>query len=86
MAVRTQSVRFSKRESPGSVNSGRGWTVRSASAWLRAHDFKAAKPDITENQLRFRQFEPGSCKRDSFRTLTENLPRGVQLLSCDTAD
>ncbi len=86
MAIRTQSVRFSKRESPRSINGGRGWSARSAGAWLRAHDFKVTKSDSTENQHRFRQFEPSSCKVDSFRTITENLPRGIQLVSCDTAD
>ncbi|MEE8146717.1 MAG: hypothetical protein V3T24_03875 [Longimicrobiales bacterium] len=86
MAVRTQSARFSTNESPASINRGRGWSVSSAGAWLRAHDFRVPRVDRTENQLRFRQFTPTACKRDSFRTLTEDLPRGVQLVTCDTVE
>lgn len=83
MAVKTQSARFSTNESPSSVNGGRGWTAAAARAWLRAHDFNAPSPDRTTNQLRFRQFDPDRCLRDSFSTITEELPRGVQLLVCD---
>ena len=60
--------------------------MSSAGAWLRAHDFRVPRVDRTENQLRFRQFTPTACKRDSFRTLTEDLPRGVQLVTCDTVE
>lgn len=80
MAV--QSARFSLRESPASVNSGRGWTEPAARDWLRAHDFIAPKADRTANQLRFRQFPPGECREDSFSTLTSDLPVGVQLVDC----
>ncbi len=80
MAV--QSVRFSTERSPRSVNRGRGWTVRAAQAWLRAHDFRAPAVDRAATQLRFRQFPPGECAVDSFSTLTENFPRGISAVDC----
>lgn len=83
MAQAVQSVRFSQTESPSSVNGGRGWTPRAAQAWLRAHNFKTVKKDSTSGQHRYRQFEPSLCIEGSYKTLTENLPRGIQLVSCD---
>ncbi len=77
-----QSVAFLKNKSPRSVNGGRGWTVGAAQSWLRAHGFRTAKKDTTENQHRFRQFPPSECRTDSFRTLTEDVPKGVQLIDC----
>ncbi len=81
-----QSARFSIRQSPSSVNNGRGWTEETARRWLRAHDLRAPKADRTTNQLRFRQFPPGECRRDSFSTLSEDLPQGVQLLDCERGE
>jgi len=81
--VAVQSVAFSRNTSPGSVNSGRGWTSEEARAWLRRNGFLAPKEDVTRNQLRFRQFAPGLCDPDSFSTLTEDVPAGVQLIDCD---
>ena len=81
MAV--QSVAFSKNESPSSVNAGRGWSPSAAQTWLRAHGYRTGKGDSTENQHRFRQFEPSECRKDSYATLSENVPRGIQLITCD---
>ena len=79
-----QSVRFSLLESPLTVNRGRGWTEQSARSWLRMNGLLAPAARLTPNQLRFRQFPPGKGAPDSFRTQTDGVPRGVQLVSCDT--
>ena len=79
-----QSVRFSTSESPRSVNRGRGWTAGAARAWLRANGYLAPRPRPTTNQLRFRQFQPEIGNPDSFRTITDGVPRGVQLVECQT--
>lgn len=84
MAV--QSVAFSTRESPPGVNSGRGWTLETARAWLQRNGFRAPAVDRTTNQIRFRQFPPGECRDNSFRTLTEDVPAGVQLIDCNRND
>lgn len=79
-----QSARFSLRESPPTVNRGRGWTEQAARSWLRVNGLLAPAARTTPNQLRFRQFPPSRGAPDSFRTQTDNVPRGVQLVSCDT--
>jgi len=76
-----QSARFSLRESPRSVNHGRGWTEGHAHRWLRAHGLRAPQPFRTPNQLRFRQADPSEF--ETFTTLTEDLPTGVQLLDAE---
>lgn len=80
MAV--QSARFSVKESPSSVNKGQGWTVATARAWLQRNGFRSPAPAHTANQLRFRQFPPDQCRRGSYQTLTQNLPKGVELVDC----
>ncbi len=81
-----QSVRFSIRQSTGSVNGGRGWTEGAARRWLRGQNLRAPRARRTTNQLRFRQIEPDECREDSFRVLGEaEAPRGVQLLECELA-
>lgn len=76
-----QSVRFSMRESPRSVNSGRGWGRDDARRWLRVNGIAARSGGASENQYRFRVTEP----RDGveYRTVTQDLPRGVQRVEMD---
>lgn len=89
MAQAVQSVHFSKKRSPRSVNGGRGWTVATARRWLRAHGKKSGKADPggpSAEFIKFRQFEPARCRKGSYAVLTENMPRGVQMVSCDAGD
>ena len=51
-----------------------------AGKWVRDHDYKAGEPDETETSYRYRQFEPGTCQDNSFRTI--NLTRGVSAVIC----
>ena len=78
MAKRVQSVRFSRTESPRSVNAGRGWDPSSASMWLALNGFVVSAPLPTPGQWRFRQLPPDVPDPESFRTVTEDLPVGVQ--------
>lgn len=73
MAQEIQSVIFDKDN----------WTVESAREWLAAHDFRSDKVDETDESLRFRQFDPEECKPDSYQTLTEDMPEGCVMVSCD---
>lgn len=75
MASKIQTVLFAKAQ----------WTIEKAQSWLRAHDLKAPTPDVTENHLRFRQFDPKTCATGSFKTITENFPAGVSAVVCDLA-
>lgn len=76
-----QSARFSLRESPRSINKGRGWTEGHAHRWLRAHGFLAPFAMRTANQLRYRQADPSQFT--NFTTLTDDLPAGVQLIDAE---
>jgi len=76
-----QSARFSLRQSPGSVNRGRGWTEADARRWLHANGLRAPRALRTANQLRFRQAEPSEF--ETFKTRTADLPAGVQLLDAE---
>jgi len=82
MAQSVQSVIFSRSESPSSINEGNGWTPGAARSWLGEHDLRADKMDETEDSYRFRQFDPQDCA-GGFQTLTENMPAGVAMVSCD---
>lgn len=79
MANKVQSVIFEASE----------WTVEKARDWLDEHDFRSDKVDTTEDDdgapvaHRFRQFDPDMCAADSFETLTDDLPAGVSMVSCD---
>lgn len=55
-------------------------TLEEATAWITAHDFHADKYDETENQWRFRQFDPINCSEDTFATI--NLTTGVNAVIC----
>lgn len=59
------------------------WTRSQAESWLRDNDFRTDGFDEEDERLRFRQFNPDACAEDSFETLTENLPDGVQLVTCE---
>jgi len=63
----TQSVRFSKKK----------WTVEKARAWLKGNGFVVSAVDETENQLRFRQFEPDDSR---FRYRNKSLGDGITLI------
>lgn len=52
-----QSVLFKKRY----------WTEQKAEEWLRKHDFKVYKIDITDKYYRYRQMNPSQFKQ--FRTI-----------------
>ncbi len=86
MPTEIQTFLFSRSESPSEVNGGDGWTDAAARAWLRDHDYKAPEADETENFLRYRQFDPARCEADSYVTLTENLPKGIQASACSVAE
>lgn len=55
-------------------------TQDAAAAWVTEHDFRADKVDETEDSWRFRQFAPGLCQEDSFRTI--ELTDGVKAAIC----
>lgn len=80
---RVQSVRFSKTESPAIVNYGRGWRPVDAMRWLHMNGFAGLIALETPGQWRFRQLEPDQPDPESFRTVTEDLPRGVQAVTAD---
>lgn len=53
------------------------WTIKTASEWLKTHNFESIKPvHITSNSLRYRIQPPG--KFQYFRTV--RLKGGIQLL------
>lgn len=83
-ATEVQTVVFSRSRSPSDVNGGEGWTAAAAGAWLRDHDMKAPEPEQTDDSLRYRQFSPDRCERDSYRSLTEGMPPGVIMVACQT--
>ena len=55
-------------------------TLEAAKKWITDHDFNAGKVDDTEESWRFRQFSPGKCQENSFRTIT--LRAGVKAVIC----
>lgn len=55
-------------------------TVEEARNWIRDNDFKDEKLDETDESWRFRQFPPGDCQDDSFRTI--ELTEGVSAVIC----
>ena len=64
------------------------WTVAEARAWLAEHGFKNAGVDRKRNTLRFRQFDPSRCLRDTYGTKTwKSGSRGKSILvtMCRTA-
>lgn len=67
-SAHTQSVRFLKDE----------WTEARARAWVKSHDFYLDGFEETENQYRFRQYDPSD--RFVYRVLTDDLPAGVQFI------
>jgi HK97 family phage major capsid protein/HK97 family phage prohead protease len=85
VAVEIQTVVFNRSKSPAATNGGNGWTASLASDWLKAHDLKAPKVEETPNSLRFRQFSPDRCQLGSYRSLTQNMPVGIIMISCQTS-
>lgn len=81
--TRVQSVRFSKTESPRLVNHGRGWTPETAREWLARNGFTGLMPLSSAGQWRFRQLPPEDPDPESFRTVTDGLPRGVQAVTAE---
>ena len=66
-----QSVRFDKEK----------WSKAEAVKWCREHKYITSGYDETENQHRFRQFNPNLCSGSGVM-LTKNLPDGVQIYAC----
>lgn len=58
------------------------WTADRAKTWLKDHNFSSDKMDETGGSFRFRQFDPSLCAANSYKTLTENMPRGVRMVVC----
>jgi len=58
------------------------WDKDAAKTWLDEHDFYSSAYDETDEQHRFRQFDPEACEAGSFITLTESFPDGVSAVSC----
>jgi len=71
-AMHAQSLVFAKKD----------WTVAAAKKWAKDHDFHAGKVDETEESVRLRQFEPGECKRDSFRSKLVPGAKGITMVMC----
>lgn len=76
-------MRFSRTESPVGVNRGRGWSTFDAARWLHANGFGGLTPLATPGQWRYRQLDPERGHPDSFRTVSDSLPRGVQAVTVD---
>lgn len=76
--AKVQSVIFSKEVGD--------WTAEKAKSWLDEHDMKSDKMDETEQSFRFRQFPPDRCKEGTIVTLTEDMPAGVSMVSCEVAE
>lgn len=55
-------------------------SAEAAAKWCTDHDFKADKVDETDDSYRFRQFDPGRCQDDSFRTI--DITDGVKAVIC----
>lgn len=65
VSTRVQSLLFSRRA---------GWNVSKANKWARAHGYKAKDADVTANNVRLRQADPGR-----FRVLrTVTFGRGIK--------
>jgi hypothetical protein len=45
------------------------WTITKAKAWLKRHNRKSPKPDVTKNFYRFRQEPPSHFVKTTFRTI-----------------
>jgi len=54
--------------------------IADAEKWAEDNGFRHDKVDETESSWRFRQFEPGMCQEDSFRTI--ELTEGVSAAIC----
>ena len=56
------------------------WTLGEARAWLRKHNFEGLALDRKATTLRFRQHNPDSYQRDSFRTIPMGGSTGIQAI------
>jgi hypothetical protein len=70
LAVSVQSVVFMRRD---------GWTKRSATAWVRAHGYRAGV-DETPTQLRFRQAPPSRVRVVGSRVVRASSGKAIRLL------
>lgn len=63
----------------------KNWTRAEFGKWLRDHDFKSQLEveDPDSNFHAARQFPAPQCKDGSFMVLTDNMPAGIQLRTCD---
>jgi hypothetical protein len=58
------------------------WSRMQAKRWLEEHGFKHGKVDYKKNTMRFRQFEPALCLRNSYGTKTwRSSSRGRKILA-----
>jgi hypothetical protein len=69
ISTRVQSLLFSRDA---------GWTVSSANAWARAHGYRAKDADVTANNVRLRQADPGRFSR--LRTVTFSKAKGIKAI------
>ena len=58
-----------------------GWTVKSAEAWLKAHNYKVKKKDPHKvgHELRYNQLPKTKFKPNSYKTII--LPNKVHIVS-----
>jgi hypothetical protein len=68
MRDRIQSVLFTRER----------WNTDSAIVWLRRHQLRSTKVDVTDRFLRFRQYDPQPGER--YRTIT--LDGGIEMIVC----
>ncbi len=73
MAEKIQTFIFTKED----------WSLTDAKKWLSDNSFRNDKVDETANSYRFRQFSPTQCKANSFKTLTQNFPKGISAVVCE---
>ena len=62
------------------VSKGSFDDLAAAKKWIADHDFLSDEVDETKDSWRFRQFSPGDCQDDSFRTI--DLSEGVKAVIC----
>lgn len=61
----------------------KGFDRDQAKAWAKAHGFKSASVEETEDFFRLRQFEPDKCESTP-RTITLDPKRGIKAVVCRT--
>lgn len=81
-----EAVRQGRRKVQTAVFSKENWSREDAEKWLENHDLKHDKVDENDDSFRFRQFPPSECDEDSIQTITDDLPEGVSLVTCEVAE